>query len=70
MCWRSLLALILHMKAPTARNVQWRIRAVLEWAVVMELRTANPCDRLAPCWVPSMTWCSHCGPCRIARWHR
>ena len=26
MCWRSLLALILHMKAPTARNVQWRIR--------------------------------------------
>ena len=46
MCWRSLLALILHMKAPTARNVPWRIRAVLEWAVVMELRTANPCDRL------------------------
>ena len=42
----EILTPIWHVKAALARNVRWRIRAVLEWAVAMELRTDNPCDRL------------------------
>ena len=34
------------MKARTARTGRQRMRAVLEWAVAMELRTDNPCDRI------------------------
>ena len=37
---------IWHEKAPTARKLRQRIRAVLEWAVAMEFRTDNPCDRV------------------------
>ena len=37
---------IWHAKAPTARRVRERMRAVLEWAVAMEYRTDNPCDRI------------------------
>ena len=42
----EILTPIWHVKAALARNVRWRIRAVLEWAMAMELRTDNPCDRL------------------------
>ena len=42
----DILTPIWHTKAPTARSVHERIRAVLEWAVAMELRSDNPCDRL------------------------
>ena len=42
----EVLAPIWHEKPPTARYVRWRIRAVLEWAVAMEFRTDNPCDRI------------------------
>ena len=41
----EILTPIWHVKAALARNVRWRIRAVLEWTVAMELRTDNPCDR-------------------------
>ena len=41
-----ILAPIWHEKAPTARKLRQRIRAVLEWAVAMEFRTDNPCDRV------------------------
>ena len=34
------------MKPSTARRVRERIRAVLEWAVAVELRGDNPCDRI------------------------
>ena len=37
---------IWHTKAQTARRVRERIRAILEWAVAMELRADNPCDRI------------------------
>ena len=37
---------IWHVRPETARRVRQRISAVLEWAVAMELRTDNPCDRL------------------------
>ena len=42
----EVLTPIWHAKAPTARRVRERIRAVLEWAVAMELRGDNPCDRI------------------------
>ena len=44
----EILTPIWHDKAQTARRVRQRIRAVLEWAVAMEWRTDNPCDRLGP----------------------
>ena len=39
---------IWHQQAPTARRVRQRLRAVLEWAVAMEFRIDNPCDRIGP----------------------
>ena len=44
----QVLTPIWHSKAETARRLRHRIRAVLEWAVAMELRTDNPCDRVLP----------------------
>ncbi len=44
----GILAPLWHEKAPTARKLRQRIRAVLEWAVAMELRPDNPCDRIGP----------------------
>ena len=42
----DVLTPIWHQKASTARRVRERIRAVLEWAVAVELRADNPCDRI------------------------
>ena len=44
----EILTPIWHVKAETARAVRQRIRAVLDWAVAMELRADNPCDRVLP----------------------
>ena len=44
----EILTPIWHTKAPMARYVHNRIRAVLEWAIAMDWRTDNPCDRLLP----------------------
>ena len=44
----EILTPIWHEKAQTARRVQQRIRTVLEWAMAMELRPDNPCDRIGP----------------------
>ena len=44
----GILAPIWHEKAATARKLRQRIRAVLEWAVAMDLRPDNPCDRIGP----------------------
>ncbi len=44
----EILTPIWHAKAATAQRVHQRIRAVLEWAVAMQFRTDNPCDRLGP----------------------
>ena len=44
----EILSPIWHVKAPMARCVRRRIRTVMEWAVAMELRTDNPCDRIGP----------------------
>ncbi len=42
----EILTPIWHVKAPTARCIHQRMRAVLEWAVAMDCRTDNPCDRI------------------------
>ena len=44
----EVLTPIWHEKAQTARRVRQRVRTVLEWAVAMELRPDNPCDRVGP----------------------
>ena len=44
----GILAPIWHEKASTARKLRQRIRAVLEWAVAMDLQPDNPCDRIGP----------------------
>ena len=40
-------ACVLEQKR-AARRVRQRLRAVLEWAVAMEFRIDNPCDRIGP----------------------
>ena len=42
----EILTPIWHSKAETARAVRQRIRSVLDWAVALELRNDNPCDRV------------------------
>ena len=44
----GILAPIWHDKPPTARKLRQRIRAVMEWAVAMDYRPDNPCDRIGP----------------------
>ena len=43
----GVLAPIWHEKPETARRVRQRIGAVMQWAVAMEYRAENPCDRVA-----------------------
>ena len=44
----EILTPIWHVKAETARAVRQRIRSVLEWAIALDMRTDNPCDRVLP----------------------
>ena len=39
---------IWHVHQATARRVRQRINTVMEWAVAMEYRPDNPCDRIGP----------------------
>ena len=55
----EILTPIWHAKAQTARRVRQRIRAVLEWAVAMELRVDNPCDRIGPVLGPQQAPVEH-----------
>ena len=63
----EILAPIWHVKAETARRLRQRLRAVLEWAVAMEFRIDNPCDRIGPVLGPQhdvvqhMRALLHCG---------
>ena len=66
----EILAAIWHRKGQTARFVHMRIRAVLEWAVAVDWRTDDPCDRLPPCSAPS-TMSSNTGGRRlVVRWRQ
>ena len=44
----EILTPIWRVEAETARAVRQRIRSVLEWAIAMDLRADNPCDRVLP----------------------
>jgi len=44
----GVLAPIWHEMVPTARNLRQRIHKVMEWAVAMDFRPDNPCDRIGP----------------------
>ena len=44
----EILTPICHVNAETVRAVRQRIRSVLEWAIAMDLRNDNPCDRVLP----------------------
>ena len=55
----EVLAPIWHVKPSTARRVRERIRSVLEWAVAVELRSDNPCDRLGPVLGPQQRVVEH-----------
>ncbi len=44
----DILTPIWHVKAETARAVRQRIRSVLEWAIALDMRSDNPCDRVLP----------------------
>ena len=39
---------IWHVRPATARRVRQRIHTVMAWAVAMEYRADNPCDRIGP----------------------
>ena len=55
----EILTPVWHQQAPTARRVRQRLRAVLEWAVAMEYRTDNPCDRIGPVLGPQQDVTEH-----------
>ena len=55
----EILSPIWHRKAQTARRVRQRLRAVLEWAVAMEFRIDNPCDRIGPVLGPQQDVTEH-----------
>ena len=55
----EILTPLWHQKAPTARRVRLRLRAVLEWAVAMEFRLDNPCDRIGPVLGPQQNVTEH-----------
>ena len=44
----DILTPIWHVKAETARAVRQRIRSVIEWAIALDMRNDNPCDRVLP----------------------
>lgn len=44
-----------------ARRVRRRLRAVLEWAVAMESRIDNPCDRLSSACADERHYAVVCG---------
>ena len=55
----EILTPLWHRKAATAKRVRQRLRAVLEWAVAMEYRLDNPCDRIGPVLGPQQDVTEH-----------
>ena len=50
---------IWHARPSTARRVRQRIGTVMEWAVAMEFRNENPCDRIGPVLGPQQDLVRH-----------
>ena len=55
----EILTPLWHRKLATAKRVRQRLRAVLEWAVAMEYRIDNPCDRIGPVLGPQQDVTEH-----------
>ena len=48
-----------HLRPATARRLRQRISAVMEWAVAMQYRTDNPCNRIGPVLGPQQDLVRH-----------
>ena len=48
-----------HLRPETARRLRQRIGAVMEWAVAMQYRSDNPCDRIGPVLGPQQDLVRH-----------
>ncbi len=48
-----------HARPSTARRVRQRIGTVMEWAVALEFRNDNPCDRIGPVLGPQQDLVRH-----------
>ena len=48
-----------HARPVTARRVRQRISTVMEWAVAMDYRNDNPCDRIGPILGPQRALVQH-----------
>ena len=48
-----------HVRPATARRVRQRISAVMDWAIAMQFRTDNPCDRLGSVLGPQQDQVQH-----------
>ena len=62
-----------HVRPATARRVRERISTVMEWAVAMDLRADNPCDRIGPVLGPQQNLVQHmagAAPSRRGGGHR
>ena len=55
----EILTPLWHRKVATGKRVRQRLRAVLEWAVAMEYRLDNPCDRIGPVLGPQQDVTEH-----------
>ena len=67
----GILAPIWHEKAPTARKLRQRIRAVLEWAVAMDLPARQPVRPDRPgARFAGKTPCVTCERCLTVKWRR
>ena len=55
----EILTPLWHRKLATAKRVRQRLGAVLEWAVAMEFRIDNPCDRIGPVLGPQQDVTEH-----------
>ena len=50
---------IWHVRPETARRVRQRMSAVMEWAIAMQFRTDNPCDRIGTVLGPQQDLVKH-----------
>ncbi|MCY4602056.1 MAG: integrase arm-type DNA-binding domain-containing protein [Acidobacteria bacterium] len=50
---------IWHVRPETARRVRQRMSAVMEWAIAMQLRADNPCDRVGAVLGPQQDLVKH-----------
>ena len=48
-----------HLRPETARRLRQRVSAVMEWAVAMQYRADNPCDRIGPVLGPQQDLVKH-----------